>query len=435
MKPLAIHSCQQLQGIVRPPGDKSISHRAAIFAALAKGTTKIRNFLFSDDCLVTLKVLRFLGVQVFFRKDKNEVLIHSQGFLKPPPSSLWMGESGTSARILMGVLAGQNFPSELKAASSLLKRPMRRVLEPLRGMGAVLEATRRGREEYLPCKIFPAKLHAIQWAQKIPSAQVKSAILLAGLFAQGETSVFEATTSRDHTERMLRFFKAHIKIQNKKIKIKRSILKSPGEICVPGDISSAAFFIVAALLVKNSRLLIKNVGINPTRMGILKVLKRMGAHIKVSNRRDIYEPVADIEVKTSMLKATVIKAKEIPSLIDELPILMVAAGLARGTTTIEGVQELRIKETDRIRSMQYNLIKLGVNIRVKSLKKNEIIQIMGVRSFHGADLKSFGDHRTAMSMIVAALSAEGKCCLDDVSCISKSFPEFLTLLKTSSCIS
>jgi 3-phosphoshikimate 1-carboxyvinyltransferase len=435
MKPIIIKPCSGLKGIIRIPGDKSISHRAAILSALAKGKTEIKNFLFSDDCLVTLNTLKHLGVRVVTRPRLSEAVIISPGFLKKPSRFLNMGESGTSARMFLGLLAGQDFCSIIGGASSLLHRPMLRVLEPLRLMGACVRARKIKNDEFLPCEIFSNELHGFTWEQKVPSAQVKSAILLAGLFAKGVTSVVEPVRTRDHTERMLKLFGAQISIEHKTLRIRKSVLKSPGEIFVASDISSAAFFIVAALLIKNSKIILKNVSINPTRMGAIRVLKRMGAYIKVSLVKESFEPRADLEVCFSSLKGTIVKAREIPALIDELPILMVAASKAKGKTLFEGVGELRVKETDRIRSMEFNLLKLGVDIRVKSLKESENIEIQGADSFKGACLKSFADHRTAMSMIVAALSADTACSIDDVSCISKSFPQFLTLIKTSCCIS
>lgn len=425
MKPITIQPVLRLRGTVKVPGDKSISHRAAILAALAKGRTKIRNFLFSDDCLVTLKALAALGVKIDLKKRSDEVFVSSCGEFQKPESALNMSESGTSARVLSGVLSGQKFRTRLTGAASLSRRPMARVLQPLRLMGADVKATKKDKDEFLPFEILPASLRAIQWKQRIASAQVKSAILLAGLYADGETSVVEPVATRDHTERMLKLFKANITVRQNMIAVRKSKLISPGEIFIPGDISSAAFFIVAALLIKDSKVLIKDVGINPTRMGVLHVLERMGGSIKILNMRDTFEPLADIEICSSRLQGTIIRREEVPSLIDELPILMVAASRAEGRTVIEGAQELKVKETDRINSMKYNLMKLGVNIRVKALKKTEVIEIIGTNRLTEAKLRSFSDHRTAMSMFVAALAGRGKSCLDDTACIDKSFPDFL----------
>ena len=281
----------------------------------------------------------------------------------------------------------------------------------------------------MPLDVFPSELSAIKWRQKVSSAQVKSAILLAGLYARGRTCVTERAVSRDHTERMLKLFKADLTAKENEICINKSVLKTPGDVNVSGDISSAAFFVVAALLVKNSKIVLKNVGINPTRLGAISVLKRMGGKIRFLNRKDLFEPQADIEVSSSDLRATVIDKHEIPGLVDEVPILMVAASLAYGKTIMRGVKELRVKETDRIRSMSRNLLKLGVNVRVRAVNKNETLEIIGVRSLSSAKLQSFSDHRTAMSMFVAGLAAGGVCSLDDVFCINKSFPGFLTAFK------
>ncbi len=433
MKPITIKPAKGLRGTVVVPGDKSISHRAAILAALSCGKTRINNFLFSDDCLVTLNVLAALGVKIRADKNKNEVLISSDGRLRPPKSLLWMGESGTSARVLLGVLAAQPFVTKLTAASSLLKRPMARVIVPLRLMGADIRAHKKGRDEFLPLAVFPSKLSAIKWRQEVSSAQVKSAILFAGLYAQGRTCVTESTVSRDHTERMLKLFHASLTAKGNKICINKSVLKTPGDVNISGDISSAAFFIVAALLVKNSKVVLKNVGINPTRIGVISVLKRMGGRIRFLNRKDLFEPQADIEVSSSDLRATVIDEQEIPGLVDEIPVLMVAASLAHGKTIIRGVKELRVKETDRICSMSQNFLKLGVNVRVRAVNKNETLEIIGGRSLNSAKLYSFSDHRTAMSMFVAGLAAGGVCRLDDVFCINKSFPGFLTAFKQLIC--
>ena len=411
------------------PGDKSISHRAAILAAMSKGRTKIRNFLFSDDCLITLGVLEKLGIQISADRKNKEVVVVSRGSFKPPKSDLFMGESGTSARIFLGLLSGQNFSSRLTAAPFLLKRPMARVIQPLRMMGAHLVARQTKEGEFLPIDILPSFLYGIAWRQKISSAQVKSAILLAGLFAEGETIVLESVISRDHTERMLKLFGANIEIQKAKTTIRKSHLETPKQITVPGDISSAAFFVVAGLLVKDSKIIIRNVGINPTRSGILNVLKRMGGRIKLLNKKDLVEPVADIEVSSSDLRATIIKKDEIPSLIDELPILMIAASLAKGKSVFEGVGELRVKETDRIESMRWNLMKLGADVRVKGLKEREMIEIIGSKTLKGSSLKSFSDHRTAMSMVIASLAAKSSSHLDDTTCINKSFPQFLPTLR------
>ncbi|MGE5280377.1 MAG: 3-phosphoshikimate 1-carboxyvinyltransferase [Deltaproteobacteria bacterium] len=429
MKPLIIKPAGDLCGTVRLPGDKSISHRAAMCAALSAGTTRITNFLFSEDSAATLGVLEALGVEVARDPRRARVTIRSAGILRAPRETLRMGESGTSARLLMGLLAAQPFASRMDGAASLRRRPMGRVIMPLRRMGASLEGRRRGEEEYLPVRIVPAPLKGITWRQRVASAQVKSAVLFAGLGAAGATRVVEPVASRDHTERMMRLFGARLRHGAGVIDLRPSRLATPGHVAVPGDFSSAAFFIVAALLVPGARLLIKDVNLNPTRTGALDVLKRMGARLRVIRRAAGYEPAGDLEVRYSRLRSTQIAADEVPRLIDELPVLMVAAGLARGTTVIRGVGELRVKETDRTRSMGMNLTKLGVRLTVKGQGKREDIAITGTDAFPGASFHSFGDHRTAMSCFVAGLAGQGSSRLDDTTCIRKSFPGFLQTME------
>jgi len=429
-RPVTIMPCSSFKGTVRLPGDKSISHRAALCAALASGRTRITNFLFCDDCQATLRALRQMRVRVAADPEKECVTVEAQGFLRPPKDNLNMGESGTSARILMGLLSSQPFTARLDGRASLRRRPMGRVIEPLRRMGAVLEARRDASgNEFLPVAVFPSKLKGIAWRQKIASAQVKSAVLLAALSAAGATRFKESVVSRDHTERMLKLFGAKIRRDADEIRLEPSRLTSPGPVAVPGDFSSAAFFIVAGLLAEESELLIKGVNLNPTRIGLLWVLKRMGARIRVLNRRFGFEPVADLQVRSSRLRATTVGPHEIATMIDELPVLLVAASRAQGTTVIKGAGELRVKETDRIESMRWNLSKLGVSLQVRSLNEREDLFVQGVRAFPGASFKSFGDHRTAMSLFVAGLVSKGPSRLDDTACISKSFPGFLCVLK------
>jgi 3-phosphoshikimate 1-carboxyvinyltransferase len=304
-------------------------------------------------------------------------------------------------------------------------------------MGAIIDAKHETRntkhEEYPPITIRGGKLKPITYKMPVASAQVKSAILLAGLYAEGRTQAIESAKTRDHTERMLKLFKADIKLKQNKIVIKgNQELVSPGRINIPGDISSAAFFLVSAAIIPGSKILIKNVSLNPWRMGLIKVLKRMGAKIRVTSYQlpvTGYEPAGDILIRSSKLKGTTVGKEEIPSLIDELPILMVAASLAKGKTVLEGVGELRVKETDRIESMAENLMEMGAYIQIERAQGTENIIIEGVKNLKGNRVRSFGDHRTAMSMIVAGLKAEGKTLIDDITCISKSFPQFLALLE------
>jgi 3-phosphoshikimate 1-carboxyvinyltransferase len=430
MKPITIKPCRGLRGVLRLPGDKSISHRAAIMAALSPGTTRIEHFLFSDDSLATLDVLAACGIRVSVDKKRSRVVLQSRGILHPSPKKLFMAESGTSARILTGLLAAQPFASRIVAAPSLMKRPMSRVIDPLRAMGANIVASPKGREEFLPLSILPSTLRGICWQQKVASAQVKSAILLAGLFASSTTQIRETVISRDHTERMLAYFGAAIRVSKGRISLKPGSLKTPGRLVIPGDISSAAFFIVAGLIVPGSRIVLKDVGINPTRLGLVRVLQRMGGHIEFLRPRTSWEPVADIEVCASPLKGVVVHSHEVPSLIDEIPVLMVAASLASGETVIRDAGELRVKETDRIRSMVENLKKAGVCIQVKkSASGKESLCTRGAADLRGGDFKSFGDHRTAMSLFVAGLASRGPSRLDDVGCMNKSFPGFIAEMK------
>jgi 3-phosphoshikimate 1-carboxyvinyltransferase len=471
--PIRHASC--VKGEILLLGDKSIACRSIIISAISCGKTTIENFPPNKDCLYTIKTFKNLGIRITQNQKVKTITVFGNGLcgLKKPKGPIFVGDSGTTMRLTLGVLAGQNFAVTLTAGKSLSGRPMLRVTAPLRMMGAkiatryTLQAT--GYEEYPPLTIKGGYLKPIIYRMPVASAQVKSAILLAGLYAKGKTCVIERVKTRDHTERMLRLFRAGIKVDENTIVIKgKKELVSPGRIFIPGDISSASFFIVLATILPGSRILIKNVNLNPSRTGIIKVLKRMGADIRITNYQlpiTNYEPIGDIIIKSSKLKSTIIKKKEIPSLIDELPILMVAACFAKGESVFEGVGELRIKETDRIRSMSENLKKMGADIRVlsatsrgarlpdgqgsaKFATKNgesakhfggnfggktarlEKIIIQGGRTIIGATVKSFGDHRTAMSMVVAGLAAEGKTRIDNISCINKSFPNFLSLLKT-----
>ncbi|MDD4981040.1 MAG: 3-phosphoshikimate 1-carboxyvinyltransferase [Candidatus Omnitrophica bacterium] len=448
MKFFLVKPALRLRGKIVLLGDKSIACRSIIISAISNGKTVIKNFPANKDCLYALRALRKLGVRIKEdAKDKNagRVTVFGKGLegLKKPKGPIFIGDSGTTLRLTLGILAGQNFSVTLTAGRGLSQRPMLRVSAPLRMMGAEISARRIPNtqhptpntkfEEYPPIRIKGGDIQPITYKMPLASAQVKSAILLAGLYAKGVTRVIENVKTRDHTERMLRLFRAGIKVKQNTIVIKeRRELVSPAEIFIPGDISSASFFIVSAALVPGSEVLIKNVGLNPTRTGVIKVLKRMGAKIQVPGARcqvPGFEPMGNLIVKSSQLKGTIVKEKEIPSLIDELPILMVAACYARGKTVFEGVGELRVKETDRIRSMSANLIKMGARIRVIKKDKSEDLIVYGVRELKGASVKSYADHRTAMSMVVAALRARGVTRIDDVACINKSFPNFLTLLK------
>ncbi|MFC1592473.1 3-phosphoshikimate 1-carboxyvinyltransferase [Candidatus Omnitrophota bacterium] len=419
------------------PGDKSIAHRSIFISAIAKGKTGISNFPASNDCLKTLAAFRKLGVKISVNNSGASLKLGVEGRglkgLRQPNISIFSGESGTTFRLLLGFLAGQRFRSVLTAGKTLRRRPMRRVCVPLRKMGAVIKAQQAG-EEYPPVTINGRNLRAINYKMPVASAQVKSALLFAGLYAKGVTRIREPIKTRDHTERMLEYFGTKIKVKNKVISLSGgNELISPGRIDIPGDISSASFFIAAAILLRGSRLVIRSLGLNPGRRGIIRVLKRMGAEIKIVPRKFFAcgsEPVGDIIVKTSRLKGTKISRQEVPQLIDELPILMLVACYAKGATVIEGAGELRFKETDRIASMESNLKKMGADIRIsipdaRTGKTREKIIIQGVGRLRGARVRSFADHRTAMSMVVAAAVSHGPTFIDDLTCIDKSFPDFL----------
>jgi 3-phosphoshikimate 1-carboxyvinyltransferase len=432
----------RIKGRISLPGDKSIAHRFVFLGSISSNLTVIKNFPFNDDCISSAKAFRKLGAEIFYSPREKSVKIRGKGLrgLKKPESAIFVGESGTTLRLLLGVLSGQSFKSRLICAKSLSRRPMLRVTQPLREMGAriVCRKSPRG-EEFPPITIVGNNLKSIKYKMPIASAQVKSAILLAGLYAQGVTRVTEPAQSRDHTERLLKAFGADIAVKGRQVSISGcKELISAGSVYVPGDISSAAFFMVLAAILSESKIVLKNCSLNPTRAGVIEILKRMGADIKVTRHKSHvtkFEPMGDIEVKTSRLKGATVKKSEIPSLIDELPVLMVAACFAKGKSRFEGVGELRVKETDRIMSMLDNLRNMGANIQVTKsqghkVTEREDIVIIGGKGLKGAKVKSFGDHRTAMSMIVASLAASGITIIDDTSCISKSFPDFLKVLKS-----
>lgn len=438
MKFFLVKRAPSLRGEITLSGDKSISHRSIILSAISPGKTIIENFPNNEDCLATVRAFQKLGIRI---TQGSAITVSGKGLygLKRPRGPIFVGNSGTTLRILLGVLAGQNFEVTLTAGESLSRRPMLRVTRPLRMMGAQITATRSPQpaklEEYPPITIKGGNLKPLTYRVPVASAQVKSAILLAGLYTEGVTRVIEPVKTRDHTERMLKLFKANVKPKENTIVIKGGKeLTSPKRIYIPGDISSASFFMVLAAILPNSQITIRNVSLNPSRLGIVKVLKRMGANIRTATRNPQpanYEPMGDIIVKSSKLKGIKVKEEEVPYLIDELPILMIAVCFASGKTILEGVAELRVKETDRIKSMSDNLSKMGAEIKVlKPKNKPERIIIKGTKELRGCRVRSFGDHRTAMSMVIAGLLAEGKTFVDDVACINKSFPDFLSLLQT-----
>lgn len=409
----------RLVGDVTIPGDKSISHRAIMFGSLANGTTKITNFLLGEDCLSTIACFRKLGVQIEVTED--EVAVYGKGIkgLKEAQEVLDVGNSGTTARLMMGILSGLPFHSVIIGDESIGKRPMKRVTKPLKMMGTSID----GREDatYTPISIRGGSLNSISYASPVSSAQVKSSILLAGLFAKGTTTVTEPEKSRDHTERMLKAFGCELVVDGNKVSINGNQELTATDVIVPGDISSAAFFLVAGSIVPNSEILLKNVGVNPTRTGILTVLERMGANITLEDEKVVNgEPIANIRVKSSNLKSTVIGGAEIPTCIDELPILALAAALADGETIIKDAEELRVKETDRIQTVVTELTNLGVSI--EATKDGMIIQ--GNSSLIGANVNSHGDHRMGMMLSIAALLAKGDTIIENTECIAVSFPNF-----------
>ncbi|OGX15429.1 MAG: 3-phosphoshikimate 1-carboxyvinyltransferase [Omnitrophica WOR_2 bacterium RBG_13_41_10] len=440
MRPLLVQPASCLKGEVRLLGDKSIAHRAVILSAITPDKTVIKNFPNNQDCFFTIEAFKKLGIKIIpLNKSGSAIAVFGKGLwgLKKSRSPIFLGESGTTFRLLVGLLAAQGFSSCLTADESLSRRPMLRVIRPLRMMGAKIKAKGKRQkakvEEYPPVKIEGAALKGITYRMPVASAQVKSAILLAGLYAQGSTQIIEPVKTRDHSERMLKLFKAGLKLHQNKIVIKGNReLVSPKMIYIPADISSASFFVVLATLLPDSRLLIKDVSLNPSRLGLIKALKRMGAQIQVASRTSHIagsEPIGDIIIKSSKLKGITVKKQEIPALIDELPILMVAASLACGRSLFKGIEELRAKETDRIRSMSQNLKAMGARISILRRSTRESMEIKGVPSLSGAKVKSFGDHRTAMSMVIAGLLAQSPTFIDDLNCINKSFPDFLALLK------
>lgn len=422
---IELKKAKRLKGEIIPPPDKSISHRAVILASLAKGISIVRNFLRAEDTMSTVNAFRKLGVKI---EDKGKkIIIEGKGIygLKEPADIIDCGNSGTTMRLLSGVLSGNPFLSVLTGDSSLRSRPMGRVITPLRQMGAEIMA--RDNDRYPPIAVRGRELKAIKYAMPVASAQVKSALLLAGLYADGETEISEPIKSRDHTERMLSSSEVRVDIEGLKIKIKGGQELKARNIDVPGDFSSAAFFIAAALLIPDSAITIKGVGINPTRTGLLDILKKMGADIELTNIRDVSgEPVADIYCKTAgSLRAVKIGREIMPSLIDEFPILCILGTQVDGVTEIRGAEELRVKESDRIKAMAEGLRKMGAE--VKEFKDG--LSIEGNADLKGTSINSYGDHRIAMAFSVAALIARGKTTISGISSVNISFPGFFETLR------
>ena len=408
-----------LRGELTIPGDKSISHRGIMLGAISRGTTEITNFLQGADCLSTISCFQKMGIPI--ENEGSLVRIQGKGLhgLKEPQSVLDAGNSGTTTRLLSGILCGQDFSCQLTGDDSIQKRPMERIMKPLRQMGADIRSLKDN--GCAPLSITGKKLHAVDYHSPVASAQVKSCVLLAGLYADGPTSVTEPFLSRDHTERMLAYFGAKVSSLETTATVQPEPLLEGRQIEVPGDISSAAYFIAAALIVPGSEVLLKNVGVNPTRDGILRVCRQMGADITLLNERLVsQEPVADLLIRSSDLKGTVIEGSLIPTLIDEIPIIAILAAFADGVTTIRDAGELKVKESNRIDAMVTELSKMGADIQ----GTDDGMIIKGGAPLTGAAIDSRLDHRIAMSFAVAALNADGETEIQDAECVNISYPAF-----------
>lgn len=408
-----------LRGEVFVPGDKSISHRSVMFGAIAKGTTEIYNYLQGADCLSTIACFRSMGIEI--ENEGDRVLVHGKGLrgLRRPDGVLDCGNSGTTTRLISGILAGQDFDVVLTGDDSIQRRPMKRIMEPLSLMGADIVSVRGN--GCAPLRIAGKELHGVHYVSKVASAQVKSAVLLAGLYGDGETRVTEPYVSRNHSEIMLRYFGADVRTEGTTAVV-RPVEELHGNVVrVPGDISSAAFFICAGLMVQNSEILIRNVGVNPTRSGILKVCRDMGAKLTVLNEHDGGgEPVADILVRSSGLHGTVIGGEIIPALIDELPVIAAMACFAEGETVIKDAAELKVKESNRLEVMVNSLTAMGADVT----ETEDGMIIRGGKPLHGAVIDSRLDHRIAMTFAVAGLCAEGETEVLGAECVNISYPEF-----------
>ena len=417
---LVLEKVNKLKGNIFVPGDKSISHRSLILGSISQGETRVYNLLNSLDCLRTLECMQALGVKIEL-DENNSVNIKGKGLygLQEAKGILDVGNSGTTIRLLTGLLSGQNFYSVLNGDNSIRKRPMKRVVQPLWLMVADIW----GREDghFAPLSIKGRKLNPFQYTLPVASAQVKSALLLAGLYAIGETVIREPLSTRDHTERMLEIMRADIKISPPEIKIKGGTELRSTDIFIPGDISSAAYFIAAASILRDSQIIIKQVGVNPTRTGVIEILKKMGTKIDILNYQiKSNEPQADLMIEYSKLKGVEIKKENVPFLIDELPLIAVVATQAQGKTVVNGARELRVKETDRIKAIVSELKKMGADIE----ERKDGFTVNGPTRLQGAVCESYNDHRIAMSLAVAALLAEGKTVIKNSECIDISFPGF-----------
>lgn len=408
-----------LKGTIRIPGDKSVSHRSIMFGAIAEGTTTVEGFLQSDDCLSTIDCFQKLGVGISIEGDK--VKVNSKGIMnwKEPDEILYTGNSGTTTRLMLGILAGSSVSSVLIGDESIQKRPMRRVTDPLKQMGAKLIGRENG--QFTPIAVEGTKLQAIRYTMPVASAQVKSAIILAALNADGETIVEELETSRDHTEKMLKHFGATIAVDDKTIRLQGGQKLTGTHVVVPGDVSSAAFFLAAGAIVPNSKLTLTNVGLNPTRTGIMDVLQAMGASYTVNDSSNSsHEEMGTIEIESSALVGTEIGGELIPRLIDEIPIIALLATQANGKTVIKNAEELKVKETNRIDAVVNELKKLGADITAT----DDGMIIEGPTTLHGGDLLTYGDHRIGMMAAVASLITTKPVTIDNAGCIAVSYPTF-----------
>lgn len=416
---MTVTKASHLKGEITIPGDKSISHRSVMFGSIAKGTTKISHYLQGADCLSTISCFEKMGIRI--ENNGSSVLVHGQGLhgLKKPETILDCGNSGTTTRLISGILAAQNFPVALTGDDSIKKRPMNRIIEPLALMGAQIKSMENN--GCAPLAITGQKLHGIHYTSKVASAQVKSAILLAGLYADGETRVTEPYVSRNHTEIMLEAFGAKVHTENTTASIQQADELYGTEIVVPGDISSAAYFIAAGLMVPDSEILIKGVGINPTRSGILSVCREMGGSVTLLNEtKGSGEPVADLLVKSSALHGVTIGGAIIPTLIDELPMIAAMACLAEGETVIKDASELKVKESNRLNVMVNALRSMGADVE----ETPDGMIIRGQRPLHGAVIDSKLDHRIAMTFAVLSLCAHGETTIQGRECVNISYPGF-----------
>ena len=413
-----------LHGTISIPGDKSISHRSIMFGSIAEGTTTIRNFLMGADCLATIDCFRSMGIGIDVSDEM--VTVHGKGLhgLTKPDKTLDVGNSGTTTRLISGILSGQDFDVTLSGDESLNSRPMKRIMTPLNAMGANITSVHNN--GCAPLSIKGSKIKAFHYDSPVASAQVKSAVLLAGLYGDGPTSVTEPVVSRNHTELMLQSFGVDVRCEGKTATVYPPETMTGQDIVVPGDISSAAYFIVAGLITPDSQITMKHVGINPTRDGIIKVCQAMGADITLSNVQDDNgEPTADITVKSSKLHGTVIGGDLIPTLIDELPIIAVLACFAEGETVIKNAEELKVKESNRIDLMVNNLVRMGAD----AIATEDGMIIHGGKPLHGISINCKYDHRIAMTFSIAGINADGETVIEDAQCVDVSYPTFYDTLK------